>query len=1063
MSAILRAALDYAARGWPVVPLEGKVPWVRSWVTAASTDPATIRGWWRSRGDSNVGLVTGPRAGFWVLDVDAGRDGLVTLEQLEQEHGRLDTRRARTGSGGLHLFFRLPADLELGNRVDVLPGIDVRATGGQVVAVPSVHPETGTAYSWEDIEAMAEAPAWLVDLVRPVVVPRVPYVPPTVIETSDRERRFVSQGLVGACTDIAGAGEGARHKLIHGKAVKLGGYIAAGLIDEALVVDELQRAGEACGKAPKEVAKAIRDGIVAGKARPLRPELREVTTTPTMGEAEALAWWAANPEMSSGEAAQALGIKAAILREWSARGRLSPAAPEVVHPEEWSSHAPDHAQEPRDGQRGDREADRPRARDAGAPAPLGDPRGRADRDEGVADGRGGRHAAGQGHPGGAPAGDPPDVHGGLEVEHGDDDGGAEGGELDPIARVVAARAAVAAGASKSEKAAPLYDLLGDRDWIEAMVAARMADATAGLAELARAGDGFHGARQLVAQIELAIKERKKAVVDAAKAAMRQPPAPPPPPDDGDGFSEEHEEKRPELLISTNMPRVLGAAIRALRDDKELPLYQRGGLLVHLTRDASPKGLTWDPDAPCLRPVRHARLREMMSASADWKQAIQTPKGWEYKAALPPTWTVDGVLARDEWPFRRAQGVTEIPILRPDGSLHEAPGYDAVSGYIHEPPAGLKLRWPRVQLDQEIANAAWLRLAEPFADFPFADPWHMAAAVSALLSLVARPAIDGPVPLFPFLSTTPKSGKTLMVEMLHYIAAGRDIPRAVPGSTEEEIEKRITTIALSGFSAVLFDNLTGTFGGPSLDAAVQGRTWRGRILGRSEMVTIPISTVWMVTGNNLAIKGDLAQRVIPIQLEPEVERPELRTDFRIPNLRAYVREHRADLLAAAFTLLRAHALAGRPTTGTFGGYQEWNEIVRSAMVWAGAPDPYQGVAQLAEVADETRVQTRALLETWYETFGPREVYLAELPEHLAAGRYTALFETVKAMAATRDGSPDLQRLGYLLRKAAGRIYGGFQVNRSDGLRHGVRAWSVTKRDAAGEAIPPQAKVEDDIPY
>ena len=509
---------------------------------------------------------------------------------------------------------------------------------------------------------------------------------------------------------------------------------------------------------------------------------------------------------------------------------------------------------------------------------------------------------------------------------------------------------------------------------------------------------------------------------------------------------ERSKDAPEIVIGTDMEETLDASIAALHARGEI--YQRGAMLVHLARDITPPDdsgfatRTWDPDAPTLRAVKPARLRVAMSSAATWMRA--DPKVG-LVSALPPQWAVDAVMAHDEWPFKRAQGISEIPILRADGSLHDVPGFDPVSGYIYQPPAGFFMGVVNAPLTQGLAREAYARLCEPFHGFPFADPWHLSAAVSCLLSLIARPAIDGPVPMFPFLSTTPKSGKSMMVETIHLLATGREIPRMSPGATEEETEKRITMIAISARPCVLFDNLTGTFGGPQIDAAVQARVWSGRLLGASEEVITPIRTIWTVTGNNLAIKGDLAQRVIPIQLAPDCERPELRTGFRIPNLRAYARDPvmRAQVLSAAFSLLRAHAIAGRPLHGTLGGYDDWNAAIRSALVWAGAPDPGLGIAPLVDVADERRSQMKALLETWHMAFSSEVVYLADLQPHYTADRHGPLFGVVKSMAAGKDGHPDYVRLAYLLRAGAGRIYGGYRLNRSEETRHGARGWTVSR--------------------
>lgn len=183
MSATLEAALALACLGIKILPVhsggvredglvfcscgrpecrsQGKHPRTQHGVDDASSDVITIRSWWRRWPRSNVAIATGRASGLDVLDIDgqAGRDAIAALCR---DHGPLPmTITAKTGKGE-HYFFR--HDDRAWNRVGFGENVDVRATGGYVVAPPSVH-ATGRVYSWlvapEDWDA-EPWPEWLI-------------------------------------------------------------------------------------------------------------------------------------------------------------------------------------------------------------------------------------------------------------------------------------------------------------------------------------------------------------------------------------------------------------------------------------------------------------------------------------------------------------------------------------------------------------------------------------------------------------------------------------------------------------------------------------------------------------------------------------------------------------------------------------------------------------------------------------------------------------------------------------------------------------------------------------
>lgn len=165
------AALHYAGRGVSVFPCKPrkKTPLTTHGFKDASAHPDKIAFWWGNWPDANIGLPTGEKAGFWVLDIDVDKGGEESLRALEEQYGALpQSLEVITGSGGRHIYFKWPEDAGIANSAGGLgTGLDVRGSGGYAIAPPSVHP-CGGRYEWsvDSENRMQPAPAWLLDLVR---------------------------------------------------------------------------------------------------------------------------------------------------------------------------------------------------------------------------------------------------------------------------------------------------------------------------------------------------------------------------------------------------------------------------------------------------------------------------------------------------------------------------------------------------------------------------------------------------------------------------------------------------------------------------------------------------------------------------------------------------------------------------------------------------------------------------------------------------------------------------------------------------------------------------------
>lgn len=132
-------ALKYAALGYFVFPLQAgtKSKQVPGAWPESSRDAERIRGWWRTDPDANIGIACKP-SGIVVVDPDAPKqradggwtpDGRAEWRRIATEHGWPLEPHVTTPHGGHHLYFRI-GDLAASNQTSWMPGVDVRAGGG---------------------------------------------------------------------------------------------------------------------------------------------------------------------------------------------------------------------------------------------------------------------------------------------------------------------------------------------------------------------------------------------------------------------------------------------------------------------------------------------------------------------------------------------------------------------------------------------------------------------------------------------------------------------------------------------------------------------------------------------------------------------------------------------------------------------------------------------------------------------------------------------------------------------------------------------------------------------
>ncbi len=505
--------------------------------------------------------------------------------------------------------------------------------------------------------------------------------------------------------------------------------------------------------------------------------------------------------------------------------------------------------------------------------------------------------------------------------------------------------------------------------------------------------------------------------------------------------------RPMVLIGTDEHRVIDQVVAALAADPDL--YCRNGELVTVLDGDDPADNGGD---------RHVTARILRMPLPSIRERVtkfvhlcrETSEGPD--SCHPTEWLVRGVASRGHWPgLRPLRGVVSTPVLRPDGSILSVDGYDRTTGLFLD-AGGLRIDFPeRPTLKDAQAGAA--ELLDVFRDFPLEQPFHASALLAAILTPLARPAFSGPAPLFGIDANVRGSGKSLLADVIGIVTTGGNLPRMSNPRENDEARKQITALAMRGEQVCLIDNVAGEFGGAAIDGALTSTEWQDRVLGRSEIVTFPLTVTWLCTGNNLQFAADTARRVCHIRMNCQDERPEERDGFAHSDLRKYVRENRGKLVRAALTILRAYCVAGRPQRqlGGWGSFEGWSGLIRQAIVWLGMPDPADGRAEMMERSDSGTSALRDFLRS-FEQIDPYNEGLttAEILQKLDRNR-DGFLELREAILEMCGGSPErlptVRTVANRLKHVRGRIVDGLMLDARLN-RNKQSVWRVVSAGSAG---------------
>lgn len=362
------------------------------------------------------------------------------------------------------------------------------------------------------------------------------------------------------------------------------------------------------------------------------------------------------------------------------------------------------------------------------------------------------------------------------------------------------------------------------------------------------------------------------------------------------------------------------------------------------------------------------------------------------------------------PLPECRAVVYAPVFAADGGLRTIAGYDPATRLYFD-LSGLRDLSVKENPTVEDVRSAVAVLRDMMRDFPFAWDSSLAHAVALLVTPFVREMFGGPIPLFVFDAPAAGTGKTLLAKAIGLAITGSH-PEMMSHVIGDEERKRITAVLQKGPEMAVIDNVKHRLDSPNLDALLTAESWSDRLLGTSSTVTLPNRTIWVATGNNVQLDGEVARRSLTIRLDAKVDRPFERTGFAHPDFLEWVMASRPVLLRAVLTIVRWWISRGRPDFDgvPLGSFESWSRVVGGILQCAGIQGFLRDRDEVFAQSDDETQEWREFVAAWYDDFGTSSVQARDL---------AFLVDQAELLPRVQEqlrGEPTLARLSLRLGKA-----------------------------------------------
>jgi len=425
---------------------------------------------------------------------------------------------------------------------------------------------------------------------------------------------------------------------------------------------------------------------------------------------------------------------------------------------------------------------------------------------------------------------------------------------------------------------------------------------------------------------------------------------------------------------------------------------------------------------------------------------------------PPGNALQAVLAGRNWPKVPAlRGIIGAPVLRGDGTLLQARGYDERTGLYLAPNVELPLV-PDAPTPDEVAECRSFLLEAFLHDFPWVSNADRANYIALMVTPILGRYLRVLTPFGIITATMPGSGKTILTSGPGLLYGQRVFSWT---DSDEELRKTITSALATVEGTMIFDNLAE---GTVINSAVLANlltspVWSDRLLGGNRIATAPNDRLWLATGNNLGVGGDMASRTVWVRIDPKIPRPEQRSGFALGDLTQWIAAplNQRRLLYCLLVLVVDWTRADAPRETGAGTamrqFTPWAQGVGGFLAHHRIED-FLANAEDARQEDADDGEWAVFLAAWHERFGLERKKAAEVrksaePDYAdgagALDPWDGMF-----ISNDRGRTPNPKQLAMLLRGQVGRFHGDYVLRKAiDAHTKNALWWVETASDDEDE--------------